>query len=607
MSLVLTFRNIEGFLLADTNTSNLVLLCLNRCLRRAYSPGDENNPVRDFMWMAYSRCMFTAHTLFRQTRSSHWCRELDDYNTSLPKIVSLAKAAQVGVQARVRALVGNPKLSLPNTLVSPPCNPRANARYRREVSSWLAWNHRFVQSELHLDDAPPPVHRKKRAKLLWMDGEYVFLTLPSELWRLILDFVTPTPHDVVGMVDASTGFRRVARSHALNKVILHSYLRFHHRRPTTHPITTSYQALVTSINTSRGLLREVQENAHGTYAHLLSITSNPSPSTPEIHQLDHNMLSMYGMDSLMFMHPDLVARRSMLYGPDKPTRQDAAGAGGDYLYDQILSNELAVKVRTMSLEVALDASAASMTDHLTKFLWAMHELHVCVGGGGGDAHEHMLPSMMDQAQSTLGLSQRLASQNTCPAAWMRQVVRHMERALAVRVVQHADIRDSVPPPTFRKIVGVDKWFHYMGGLYHNRGGTCVNMRLAVTPIELGGECTSTSLRYTHISVGGGEEGPQLPVFSICWGWGLWPPTNVTSSTAHVVVVKWGGEFWVRTSSPPTTPQFEHGKTWLQESNADLRGVMTRHGKIIGRCAPCGRTLKHPETWIGSTCSSHLPP
>lgn len=612
MSLALTFRNVAGFLLGEEEeVATVLLLCLNTCMRRAYLRGlgeggeDDNNPMRDFRWMAYSRCVFVAHTLLRQTRSSGWSRKLHEYNTSLPKIVQLAKAAQTGVERHVRKLVGNPRLRLPDTLLSPPaCNTtRTHARYRREVSSWLAWNHRFVQSELHLLPPPPPPPPRKRAKLWCHDGEYVFLSLPSEIWRLVVDYMAPTPHDACGMVDACRGFRRVARTHPLNKVLLHSYLRAHHPRPPTHQMTTSYQALVTSVNTSRGVLREMQENAHGTYAHLLNITSShtppSSPSTSEIRQLDHNMLSMYGMNSLMFMHPDLLARKSMLVGPDKAARQEATALGrGGYLHEQMRTNEMVVKVRAMSLELALNATATTMTHHLTQFLGSMHALHAWVGGG----EEQIVPPQLDST-TTMQLSQMLASQNACPVTWLRKVLAHMERELATRVIHHAVAQAPAFSPFHTG--GVDKWFHYMSGLYHNRGGsgsTCVKMRLAVTPVELGGECTSTSLLYTHISVGGGEE-LVLPAFSMCWGWGVWPPANVTASTADLVVVKWGGKFWARTTP---TPQAEHAKTWLQESNADLRGVMTRHGKIIGRCAPCGRTLKIRETWIGSTCSSHLP-
>lgn len=39
---------------------------------------------------------------------------------------------------------------------------------------------------------------------------------------------------------------------------------------------------------------------------------------------------------------------------------------------------------------------------------------------------------------------------------------------------------------------------------------------------------------------------------------------------------------------------------------DVIGTLKNHATLTGKCAPCGRSLKEKNTWIGTTCVGHLP-
>ena len=42
------------------------------------------------------------------------------------------------------------------------------------------------------------------------------------------------------------------------------------------------------------------------------------------------------------------------------------------------------------------------------------------------------------------------------------------------------------------------------------------------------------------------------------------------------------------------------------TEVDVIGTLKNHATLTGKCAPCGRSLKEKNTWIGTTCVGHLP-
>lgn len=584
MSLILTAQIVASFLLDDDCDAHLLLLTLNRCMKRAYLGGDVGcGPLDDLAWTSYSRCVYMARTMFNRTISTRWISELHNYNSRLPHVVRVAKQARPDVERHLRVLVSNPKLSLPSGLRT--SQPKSHARHRREVSTWLVWNHRFVQSELHYDTGQEP--RKKKPRVC---GTNVYLTLPTEIWNQVLDFLAPTPHDAIGLVDTSLEFRKVVRDHPLNLVFLHSYLLTHCSRPRYLQLTasSSYLSLLDRLNSSRMMLTELQGNAHSTYSNLIdNITTLPDTM---VYQLDFIMLATYGIDTLAFMHPEVTARRTMLFGVSRHERQDAS-LECSYLYDQIRQNELDIRVRSRSVEATLLDSATIMLHNLTRFLDDLQtSIYACIGEEEGETFAGCLQKVTDSA---LRLTKTLAASNTTHDTWYQQVTTHMEQRLAVCVMCYA-ARMHLHPPSFTRGEDVSNWFNYMSRIYNTRS---VRMRIAITPVNHSGECTAASLLFTfmHTSL--------IPVMCVTWSWGVWPPPNATPRTADLIIVMRGGVFWWYQTR---APRFEHAKSWLLESGARLRAVMINHGKIIGRCAPCGRVLQKSDTWIGSTCDTHLP-
>ena len=86
----------------------------------------------------------------------------------------------------------------------------------------------------------------------------------------------------------------------------------------------------------------------------------------------------------------------------------------------------------------------------------------------------------------------------------------------------------------------------------------------------------------------------------------WPLVN-TVKGAHAIVL-WSKKpmehavIVLKDSTPHTRAVFET----FSATEADVTAALKTHAKLTGKCAPCGRSLKDKETWIGTTCAAHLP-
>lgn len=74
-----------------------------------------------------------------------------------------------------------------------------------------------------------------------------------------------------------------------------------------------------------------------------------------------------------------------------------------------------------------------------------------------------------------------------------------------------------------------------------------------------------------------------------------PPLALQVDTGHAFVV-------LKNTSPETLQLFNT----FCATEIDVIGTLKNHATLTGKCAPCGRSLKEKNTWIGTTCVGHLP-
>lgn len=77
------------------------------------------------------------------------------------------------------------------------------------------------------------------------------------------------------------------------------------------------------------------------------------------------------------------------------------------------------------------------------------------------------------------------------------------------------------------------------------------------------------------------------------------------SDADVLIV-WGDKERGKNTVILVRPHARDTFNAFLESENNLIGTLERHGQLTGKCAPCGRPLRHKDIWIGSTCLGHLP-
>ncbi len=151
------------------------------------------------------------------------------------------------------------------------------------------------------------------------------------------------------------------------------------------------------------------------------------------------------------------------------------------------------------------------------------------------------------------------------------------------------------------------WLTYLSKLSSERTGRSVSMRLVTAMHESRIEAGFSVYYEDRVPSGGSIARPDLTAalplhcLAVHGHKDKWPPRS-TVADADVLVV-WGGEGQV-------VLLVQH-KAWgvldaFLKSEEDIVGTLKRHGQLTGKCAPCGRPLRHKDIWIGSTCVGHLP-
>lgn len=82
----------------------------------------------------------------------------------------------------------------------------------------------------------------------------------------------------------------------------------------------------------------------------------------------------------------------------------------------------------------------------------------------------------------------------------------------------------------------------------------------------------------------------------------WPTIN---SRPHATIV-WGHDqdalVLLRDDTPETRAFFD----LFADTESNVLLALKRHARLTGKCAPCGRSLRGKNMWIGTTCAGHLP-